>query len=42
MECIPFFKENENFLMMGASNSPAKVFRKIFGSNKDQNLELEF
>ena len=42
MECIPFFKENEHFLMTGASNSPAKVFRKIFGTNKDQNLELEF
>ena len=42
MECIPFFKENEHFLMTGASNSPAKVFRKIFGTNKDQDLELEF
>lgn len=42
MDCIPFFKENEHFLMTGASNSPAKVFRKIFGTNKDQNLELEF
>lgn len=42
MDCIPFFKENEHFLMTETSNSPAKVFRKIFETNKDQNLELEF